>query len=161
MMLFDFNPNSSIDQWRIVDDVVMGGRSDGHFSINKAGHGEFSGKISLENNGGFSSVRYNFDTVNSATYSKFVVRLKGDGKTYQFRVKRKQDNRHSYVYKFNTTGNWQTIEIPFKEMVPSFRGNTLDIPNFSGAQMEEIAFLIGNKKAESFKLIIDSIALQG
>jgi hypothetical protein len=35
----------------------------------------------------------------------------------------------------------------------------LDLPNFSEDHIEEIVFLIGNKKAESFKLLIDNIAL--
>ena len=160
MTIFDFNSDSNISNWRIVDDVVMGGRSNGEFTINKEGYGEFSGKISLENNGGFSSVRYNFETVNSSNYSKFLIRIKGDGKEYQFRVKANRNSRHSYIYKFSTTGDWQTIEIPFLKMSPSFRGYSLDIPNFNGDQMEDIAFLIGNKKSESFTLLIDSIILK-
>mgnify|MGYP001794145454 CR=1 FL=1 len=59
--LFDFKKDSSLAGWSIVDDVVMGGRSAGHFKINREGHGEFYGTVSLENNGGFSSVRYAFD----------------------------------------------------------------------------------------------------
>jgi len=45
-------------------------------------------------------------------------------------------------------------------MYPAFRGNTLDIPNFPAENLEEIAFLIGNKKAENFALMIDSISLE-
>jgi hypothetical protein len=42
--LFDFNKTSDTSNWRIVDDVVMGGRSNGSFEINTEGHGKFSGK---------------------------------------------------------------------------------------------------------------------
>lgn len=160
MMIFNFTSSSSISNWKIVDDVVMGGRSDGDFKINAEGHGEFSGKVSLENNGGFSSLHYYFNTVTSHTYSKFVIKIKGDGKSYQFRVKDKQSDRHSFIFQFNTIEDWQTIEIPFSEMHAAFRGRRLDIPNFQGQQMEEIAFLIGNKKEEAFKLLIDSISLK-
>lgn len=160
MTIFDFNSDSNTTQWKIIDDVVMGGRSNGSFKLNTKRHGEFSGKISLENNGGFSSLHYYFDTVKTSEYSNFVVRLKGDGKDYQFRVKSKQDNRHAYIHTFSTSGDWQTITIPVSEMSPSFRGNALDMPNFNGDQMEEIIFLIGNKKAEDFRLLIDSITLQ-
>lgn len=45
-------------------------------------------------------------------------------------------------------------------MYPSFRGYKIDAANFNGEQMEEIAILIGNKKAEQFTLLIDSISLQ-
>ncbi len=160
MTIFNFTSDSDISNWKILDDVVMGGRSDGDFKINAEGHGEFSGKVSLENNGGFSSLRYYFESLNTENYSKFVIKLKGDGKSYQFRVKDKRNNRHSYIYKFDTTEDWQKIEIPFSEMYASFRGYKLDIPNFNGDQMEEIAFLIGNKKAESFQLLIDTISLE-
>jgi hypothetical protein len=160
MTIFNFTPDSDISNWNIVDDVVMGGRSDGDFKINTEGHGEFKGKISLDNNGGFSSVRYYFESLNTNNYSKFVIRLKGDGKSYQFRVKNKRNNRYSYIFKFDTTEDWQTLEIPFSEMYASFRGYQLDLPNFKGDQMEEIAFLIGNKKVESFQILIDYISLK-
>ncbi|WP_232817841.1 CIA30 family protein [Winogradskyella tangerina] len=160
MTLFEFSAESNIDNWQILDDVVMGGRSDGHFKINKDGHGEYTGNVSLENNGGFSSLRYYFETVDSSDYTKFKIRIKGDGKSYQFRVKSNRYDRYSYIFKFETTEDWQTIEIPFEDMYASFRGYRLDIPNFEGKQMEEVAFLIGNKKKESFKLLIDSITLE-
>lgn len=160
MVVFNFTPKSDLYNWKIIDDVVMGGRSDGNFKINEQGHGEFTGAISLRNNGGFSSLRYNFKTVNSSKFSKFVIRIKGDGKVYQFRVKDQRNNRYSYIYHFTTTTDWQTIEIPFSKMYASFRGYSLDMPNYNGTQMEEIAFLIGNKKEENFKLLIDAIALE-
>ena len=40
-------------------DVVMGGKSSGSFALSPEGHGVFKGAVSLENNGGFSSLRYN------------------------------------------------------------------------------------------------------
>jgi hypothetical protein len=67
---------------------------------------------------------------------------------------------HSYIAYFETNGDWQTVEIPFSEMYASFRGMRLDKPNFPGKKMNEISFLISNKKAEEFKLIIDKIAIQ-
>ena len=160
MTLFDFNSESNLINWRILDDVVMGGRSDGNFQLNEDGHGLFSGNVSLKNNGGFSSVRYNFDTLNSSKYKSFQLRIKGDGKPFQFRVKSNYRQRYSYIYTFETTGEWETITIPFNKMEPSFRGYKLNQDNFDGEQMEEIAFLIGNKKEQSFMLLIDHIILE-
>ena len=62
MLLFDFSTESDLNNWQVVDDVVMGGRSDGQFSLNEQGHGVFEGRVSLENNGGFSSVRHRFES---------------------------------------------------------------------------------------------------
>ena len=42
---------------KTVNDGVMGGRSDGRFRIAKERSMEFFGTLSLENNGGFASVR--------------------------------------------------------------------------------------------------------
>jgi hypothetical protein len=159
-LIFNFDKTSNLQNWKIVDDVVMGGRSNGQMEITKEGFGRFYGNISLENNGGFSSVRYTLDPKSTKGFSKFVLKLKGDGKTYQFRVKSERNQRHSHIYKFQTTGNWEIVEIPFEEMYASFRGYRLNMPNFNGAQIEEIAFLIGNKKEESFELLIDAITME-
>ena len=132
MILFDFDSNSDLSNWRIVDDTVMGGRSDGNFGINTAGHGVFQGEVSLENNGGFSSVRYRFPTQKVEGFAIVQLRLKGDGKRYQFRVKSNQADRHSYIYYFQTTEDWQVIEIPLAEMEPKFRGRALNLPNYPG-----------------------------
>ncbi|QYH40663.1 CIA30 family protein [Algoriphagus sp. NBT04N3] len=159
MTLYDFQSDSKKSDWRIIDDVVMGGRSDGSFSINSDGHGVFEGKVSLENNGGFSSVRYQPDKTIIDGASHVKIRLRGDGKTYQFRFKRKRSDYHSYVASFQTSGEWEEITIPLNQFKPAFRGRDLNMENFPGDQVEEIAFLIGNKKAESFKLEIDYIKL--
>jgi hypothetical protein len=158
--IYDFTAQSNPRDWAIIDDVVMGGRSNGSFTINDDGHGIFSGVVSLENNGGFSSVRHQFSKLNTTEDSKVVIRLKGDGKDYQFRIKDKKSAFYSYITTFQTNGEWQNVTLQLKDLYPSFRGRTLDLPNFAGGPMEEIVFLIGNKKNESFQLVIDKIELE-
>lgn len=157
-MLYDFNSNSTKSDWQVVDDVVMGGRSDGAFSINEAGNGIFQGKVSLENNGGFSSLRHSLNA-KVGNHTKVRITLKGDGKGYQFRIKSSPYDRHSYISEFQTTGDWQEVVIPLSSMYPAFRGRKLTIPNFNSDQISELAFLIGNKKPESFRLEISKIEL--
>ena len=158
-MIFDFEKNTDLTKWRIIDDVVMGGISRSKIAISKNGDGVFTGHVSLENNGGFSSLRYQFSNLNVSSYSKFIIRIKGDGKNYQFRVKSKLNEYHSYKYEFSTNKNWQTIEIPFKELKATFRGRLLNMPTFNNTVLEEIGFLISNKKEEDFQLEIDFIKL--
>ena len=160
MVLFDFTSDEGQTGWTIVNDNVMGGRSRSSFSISDQGTGIFKGTVSLENNGGFCSVRHGLDAVPVQRAEKFVIRLKGDGKKYQFRLKAKRSDYHSYIAWFETSGEWETIEIPMKDMFPRFRGRNLDMPNFSGESIDEIGILIGNKKAESFNLEIDKISLK-
>ena len=159
LTIFDFNKDSNIRDWQIVNDGVMGGLSVGNFTLGTDGHGIFEGEISLENNGGFSSVRHRFDKIRVTKESYISIRLKGDGKNYQFRVKDDSNNYYSYITNFKTTGEWEEIKILLMDMYPSFRGRKLDLPNFSKDYIEEIVFLIGNKKAEKFELFLDKIVL--
>lgn len=158
--LYDFNPSSNASDWRVVDDVVMGGRSNGSFKVDSDGHGVFSGYVSLENNGGFSSVRHRTEAVAIGDASVVHLRVKGDGNTYQFRLKARSSDYYSYVGKFKTSGEWETIAIKLNTMYPSFRGRTLDFANFDQETIEEMAFLIANKREESFTLLIDKIELR-
>ena len=159
-IIFNFNKSSDIKNWIVIDDVVMGGKSSGSFKLNSDGYGVFLGDISLENNGGFSSVRYRFEKILINKSTKISIRIKGDGKKYQFRIKSNSGDYYSYISSFSTTGEWQEIEIPLKDMYPSFRGRKLDQPNFSNDAIEEITFLIGNKNKEKFQLLIDKIELK-
>ena len=158
--IFDFTTDTNIQSWRVVDDVVMGGVSSGNFTINEEGFGVFAGKVSLENNGGFSSVRYQFDKLPVKSHTTIRIRLRGDGKKYQFRVKANAEDYYSYIYPFITSGEWEEIKIPLADMYPTFRGRRLNQSNFHEDQFEEIRFLIGNKRAEEFKLMIDKIVLE-
>ena len=158
--IFEFSKQSNISSWRVVDDVVMGGVSSGNFEINEEGNGLYTGKISLDNNGGFSSLRYQFDKINVENFSKVILKIKGDGKKYQFRVKDNSQNYYSYVQTFETSNDWELVEISLSEMYPVFRGRKLGLNDFSSNGIEEIALLIGNKKEESFRLEISKIYLQ-
>jgi hypothetical protein len=160
MVLFDFSENSDLKGWYLVNDDVMGGRSSATFELNSGGNGFFKGSVSLENNGGFSSVHYRFQQKDIGQAKIFAIRVKGDGKKYQARIYASASDNFSYIAYFETTGEWQNIEIPLESMYPSFRGRKLDRPNFSGKFIEEIAFLIGNNKAENFELEIDKIELK-
>ena len=156
--IFNFKKHPNSLAWQVVNDAVMGGNSLGTFQL-EDGLGIFKGHISLDNNGGFSSVRYRFDRVEVKAYSKFVMRLKGDGKVYQFRIKANFSDDYSYISHFKTTSEWQEVDILLKDMYPSFRGRKLDQPNFDKDYIQEVAFLIGNKEREDFKLCIERLEL--
>lgn len=160
MRLFDFQESKSLLNWVVVDDVVMGGRSSGHLGISEDGYGLFYGDVSLENNGGFSSVRHQPSAQEMNGYSACKIRLKGDKKKYQFRIKSKRNDRHSYMQTFETSGDWEIIEIPMAGMYPTFRGRSLDMPNYPIETLEELAFLISNKTAESFRLELDWMSFE-
>ncbi|SDS18471.1 Complex I intermediate-associated protein 30 (CIA30) [Maribacter dokdonensis] len=157
--IFDFNKTSNRKQWDLVNDEVMGGISMGLLQIDDDGNGVFSGHVSLENNGGFCLIKHDINRISVEKYSSFVIKLKGDGKNYAFRCKSGEHQRHTYSYSFKTTKDWQTIQIPFKEMEAVFRGDNLELPNYHGDFLAQIAFIIKNGVAEDFTLKIDSIKI--
>ncbi|WP_405198133.1 CIA30 family protein [Christiangramia sp. LLG6405-1] len=159
-LIFDFNSDTKISNWVVVEDRVMGGRSNAEIYLTDEGHAKFIGNVSLENNGGFASVRHRLNVEGVKNFSKAVIRLKGDGKNYQFQLKNKLNDRHSYIQEFSTNGEWQEIEVDLAKMYPGFRGRKLDIPNWDHDIIQEITFLIGNKKNEEFSLLIDYIRLK-
>lgn len=159
-MIYDFTKESKLNHWHIVNDGVMGGVSKSKMEVNEEGYGYFSGYVSLQNNGGFAMARYTMEAVRVVPEQTIKIRLKGDGKPYQFRIRPDVGLYYSYIYPFQTTGDWQEVNIPLKEMYPSFRGRRLDLPNFNHEQISEIAFFIGNKREEDFELVIEGIVLE-
>jgi len=158
-MICDFKNSKSLQNWTVIDDGVMGGLSKGDIILGESGNAIYSGFVSTDNNGGFSSLRYRFNLRDVSSYTSVSLRIKGDGKSYQFRIKSNTGDYYSYVSKFNSSGEWETVNIAFKDFTPQFRGRILDMANFKGDTMEEVAFLIGNKVKESFQLEIESISL--
>ncbi|WP_245574748.1 CIA30 family protein [Gaetbulibacter saemankumensis] len=159
-IIFDFNEKSNVKEWVITNDVVMGGKSSSTFGLSPKGHGLFKGAISLDNNGGFCSVKHKLERKLIKNFTTIALRIKGDGKNYQLRIKSNSGDYFSYIIIFSTNGDWQEIQIPLKDMYPSFRGRKLDKPNFSEDYIEEIGFLFGNKTEENFQLMIDKIELK-
>ena len=157
--IFNFSQSSKINDWKVVNDDVMGGISRASFDLNTEGVAEFKGTVSTANNGGFASVRYRFKAKDITKKKTITIRLRGDSKRYQFRIKSKATDYYSYITAFSTMGDWETIHINLKDLYPSFRGNKLNKENFNGSSIEEISFLIANQKDENFKLIIDKIEI--
>ena len=158
--IYSFTTQTKVNEWRIVNDGVMGGISKSSLVLTDAGHGQFSGHVSLANNGGFASVQLN-TTIKLAEEKKFIVlRVKGDGKRYEFRLKSDISQSESYVYQFATSGEWENLKLAISDFYPQFRGRKLNIPNFNFKSIEQLSFLITNKQEEDFKLLIDWIGLE-
>lgn len=158
--LFDFTTPEDVQFWQIVNDGVMGGRSQSTMTSQASNTALFKGAISLENNGGFASIRTVPLPYNLVGYSGVLFRVKGDGKPYQFRLR--TGNRFdgiAYSYQFATKANeWINVTIPFSEFIPVFRGRVLrDVAPVTPKDIQQLGVLVTNKKAGPFQLEIDWI----
>jgi hypothetical protein len=161
LTLFNASQKASEKRWQVVDDRVMGGRSRGEITYAKNGNLKYSGHVTTENNGGFSSVQQRLSTaVEIGKSQKVVLKVKGNSKRFQFRLKAEANQRHSHIHYFETTGEWQEIELPLEDFYATFRGRKLDLPNFEAAQVAEITFLIANYKEQDFELEVEWVKLR-
>jgi monofunctional biosynthetic peptidoglycan transglycosylase len=159
-VLFDFVDASTAERWLIVNDNVMGGISKGEASPADDSCLLFSGSISLENNGGFASIRSQPTDFDLIGFSGIRIRVKGDGRTYQFRLRRDRNlDGIAFKYEFETIENkWIEVELTFAAFVPTFRGRILtDVEPLDPADIRQLGFLIADKKAGPYKLVVDKI----
>lgn len=160
VMIEDFARGAVNLRWQIVNDSVMGGISNSSLDRVDDETVRFSGKLSLENNGGFASVRASGGMPDIAKASAIVIRTKGDGRSYQLRLRMSNGWRApDYSATFSTKlGQWQTHVIPLRDFVAGWRGRTLrDAPALDPAQVRSIGILLGDKTPGGFALDIDWI----
>lgn len=142
-------------RWVSVNDNVMGGISRGAFTASDEGTGRFTGQLSLRNNGGFSSVRT--DVANSALagYDGVDMRVRGDGRVYKL-IAAPRNSRGSWQQDFRATEQWQTIRVPFEDMILSVRGRRpANPPRLRGQDVGMLGLLIADKQTQPFGLEID------
>ena len=158
--IMEFAADASEPSWIAVNDGVMGGLSTGGPRLDN-GLLHFTGTLSLENNGGFSSIRTKSLAQDFSTATHLVLRVKGDGREYQLRLAtdaRFQGAKVSYRASFATTADtWVNVKIPLASLSPTYRGTTLQGPPLNLSQIEEIGLLIGDKREGDFALAIDWI----
>jgi hypothetical protein len=158
IVLFDFAKPTKL-AWQIVNDDVMGGISKSRFTLTN-GTAVFSGSLSLENNGGFASVRTLPTRLDAGNAEAFVIRVRGDGRRYKFTA-RTDASFDSAIYQcdFATRRDeWEEIRLPLKKFVASFRGRTLPHePPLTAARLKSVGFLIADRQAGEFRLEISWI----
>jgi monofunctional biosynthetic peptidoglycan transglycosylase len=153
-ILFSFDKADSAKPWQTVNDGVMGGRSDGRFKINDNKNMEFFGTLSLENNGGFASVRARGGNLALKKDDVIVARVKGDGREYKFNVYDQPNlNGFSYRQSFETKKNeWIEVKLPVSKFVATWRGRVFPNQKLDPSNVAGLGFLLGDKKAGRFKL---------
>ena len=156
-MLIDFTDTEEILRWMVINDDVMGGLSQSRIELSPAATALFSGQIALENNGGFASIRRRTDNYNLNGCTGVILKVKGDGRTYQFRVKT-DDLYDGIAYRklfASDARQWQTITLPFDGFCASFRGRSVPgAPVLRPEQIRQIGFLLADKQQGSFCLEI-------
>lgn len=153
--------------WQVVDDGVMGGLSKGKLGFTAEGTIRFEGILSLENNGGFSSIRTaRFEPLDLSGHPGLRLRVKGDGRSYQLRLESDARTRGtqpvSFTANFATTkGEWKEIEVSFRDFTGGWRGQALPDAKLNSATIERIGLVLADKQPGPFALEVDWIRVAG
>jgi len=153
--LFDFAGPEAAQQWQVVNDGVMGGVSDGRFRITPEDTLEFFGTLSLENNGGFASVRTKPADLDINAGDDLVIRVKGDGREYVLNLYTKS-RRMAFSYRAplpTVMNEWTEVAVPLEDFIPtSFGSRVQGMGPVEPNEITSIGFMLSDKKAGPFKM---------
>jgi monofunctional biosynthetic peptidoglycan transglycosylase len=148
-----------------VVDGVMGGRSTGRVARNEPGVLEFSGDLSLENNGGFSQMRCDVSGDQFAGMRGIEITVRGDGRKYNFDVRcaNARVMAGGFQRAFATRdGEWTTIRMPFDDFrLYSFGRRIPGAPSIVPTSIESIGVTLSDKTEGPFRLDVASIRTFG
>lgn len=160
--LFDFGSGEPSTQWMVVNDNVMGGVSQGDFTIGEDGILYWKGAISLENNGGFASLRSPVEDYDFSAYQGLRLRIKADGRKYTLNLRTTRNwNAISYMADFKTkAGKWMEIEVPFSAFTGRYFGYEQDnIAALDPAKIKQVGVMLYDKQAGPFEVEMDWVGL--
>lgn len=155
-VVFNFDNPQATSLWQTVNDDVMGGRSVGRFRINAEQSLEFFGNLSLENNGGFASVRSRSRQFDLRDTDSIVAHVRGDGRSYSLNLYADSDVRgrgYSYRQSFQTqSGKWVEVELPVNKFVATWRGREFPNEKLDPKNANGLGIFLSDKQAGPFKL---------
>lgn len=160
-LLFDFSTPASVADWSAVDDRVMGGVSLSRLRHDPAGYAVFEGSVSLEQGGGFASVRTRPLELGADDIDAYALEVRGDGRRYKLNL-RTDDHfdgiNHQAVFQ-PPAGEWTTVHLPLADFAPRFRGRPVaDAPPLDPRRLRQIGLMIADRQAGEFALAIRSIS---
>ena len=157
VIMENFDKNSLLN-WNIVNDSVMGGRSEATLKLVSNSSANFNGYLSLRNNGGFSSIRAYYPP-DLANVESILIKIRGDGRSYNFRIRGNASSWASYTHSFDTIkGEWIEKELIIDDFYPVYRGYSLkNMPLLSEIIIKEIGIMISDKTEGPFNIEIDWI----
>lgn len=151
------NLSMDVSSWRSINDGVMGGLSAGGMEQTREGL-RFSGRLSLENNGGFSSVR-RLVTRDLSQATRVRLEVRGDGREYQFRIR--EDDRFdgvSWRARFAAGKQWQVFEFALDDFIPVYRGRLVrESGLLDPSKIQQVGFLLADNTPGRFGLDVRRI----
>lgn len=157
-MLDHFDSKIKGLRWTTVNDGVMGGLSQGDSYLKEPSSLEFKGAISLDNNGGFSSIRTYGSSHQLSQYEGIELRVKGDGRKYYLTSRCNGGQMLAYWSPIQPEkGKWVTVKVPFTSFYATSFGRKIPGLKLNTKKVTSLGFMLYDKKAGDFSLEVDWI----
>jgi NADH dehydrogenase [ubiquinone] 1 alpha subcomplex assembly factor 1 len=161
--LFDFTGPDAAREWQSVNDGVMGGVSVGNFKITENKTMEFFGTLSLQNSGGFASVRTRSKRLSLKKGDTLIAKVKGDGREYTLNL---YVDKPRIAFSYRATvqtqkDEWIEVKIPLDKFeATSFGRIVSDAGPVKPEEVNALGFMLSDKKAGPFKLEVEWIKVE-
>jgi hypothetical protein len=158
--LFDFTAPDAARGWEPVGDRVMGGVSRGRLAAAPGGPAIFEGEVSLENGGGFASVRSPARALDLSGVGALLLRVRGDGRTYKLGLRTDPGlDGPTWQAPFRPPpGRWEDVRIPLADFRPTWRGRPVPgDPPLDAAAVARLGLVVGDGQAGPFRLELEAI----
>lgn len=159
-LTYDFGAEKDGQEWMIVNDGVMGGLSRGSVSFTDNSL-VFSGNVSLENNGGFTSFRAPYARYDLSKYDKIEIRYRSEGMDCAMSLdQNRRFWRPNHKMPIPATNNtWMTLNVNLYELSEYQMGNRTGgrLNENNAKQTIRLGLITDSKKAGEFSLEIDYI----
>ncbi len=155
----DFSSDEAAAAWLSVNDNVMGGVSSGGFRITDNGTLLFTGNISLENRGGFASIRTRPAALGLEGYTVMALRVKGDGRTYYLDLRTSGNASGSYRAPLETVKDtWSEFRIPLENFgFAVFGRRVASAQQLRAGNIQSVGFTLADGQSGPFRMEVDWI----
>ena len=159
-MIIDFENPRSVNDWKAVNDGVMGGRSRGGPSFEN-GYMVFEGRINTDG-GGFSSVRTDIDRGSLESSSGLKLRVRSDGRAYKVTLRTDARYRNRPIafqaeIPPTTVDEWESVSFPFDGLEASLFGRRIFGAEFDSAQANQLGIILADGQDGPFRLEVKAI----
>ena len=158
--IYHFDTPASTHDWHPIDDAVMGGVSFSRLCFDSTGHAVFEGKVSLQNQGGFASVRTSSLQLGCPETMGYLLCTWGDGKTYKLNLRNDSGfDGVNYQAAFTPAADaWNQTFLPLTDFLPNFRGRLVHgAPSLRPEDVAQVGLMISDQQAGPFRLQVKFI----
>lgn len=157
------SPDAIATPWYSVNDNVMGGRSLGSFRVVNQSL-NFFGSINT-NGGGFASIRHELKSNLFNESDRIRLSIQSDGRPYSVNIRDKASSTariaHRSSIKTAASKEFQTVEVLFSDLVPTFRGRIVKADQFNPNEALSISLMLSDVVDGPFALNIQWIDVCG